>query len=69
MRNGCRIWQSATARSPENLKINFLDTTCVALVCVWPQSVDWKLFKIGSEQTAFAAKSHSRAGQKVVYGR
>ena len=41
----------------------------MALMCVWPQSVDWKLFKIGSEQTAFAAKTHFRAGQMVVYGR
>ena len=41
---------------------------CVC-VCVWARSVDWKLFKISLEQTAPAAKSHSRAGQKVVYGR
>ena len=37
-------------------------------VCVWPQSVDWELFKIGSEQTDLAAKTHSGEGQTVVYG-
>ena len=45
--------------------VDGLPTQCV---CVWPQSVDWELFKIGSEQTALAAKSHSVEGQTVVYG-